>query len=186
MNRSHIIAIFGIMICVGLSCASPPSTKDKLLEWQRGVWISTGGAYTVWTNTHYFVVQASGDTSNAQIYCGSSRIRFTDKGVARHQNLRIRQTPNTALLINCDYSMFSESNNGGLLEAHLQIDMAMFTPDECKIVEGVIYDSVAEETDEYILLSSCNGDQIKLYNNGRSLYISSNGSEHWSYRIESW
>ena len=186
MIRANIFVIIVLILCIGLSCASPPSTKDKLLEWQRGVWITTGGAYTIWTNTHYFVVQASGDTSKANIYCGSSRVRFTDKGVARHQNLRIRQAQNTALLITGDYSMFSESDAGGLLEAPLIIDMTMFTPDECNVVEGVIYDAVSEETDEYILLSSCNGDQIKLFNDGRSLYISSDGTEHWSYRIESW
>jgi len=93
---------------------------------------------------------------------------------------------NRSHIIASDYSMFSESDTGGIKEAPLQVDMAMFAPDECKVVEGVIYDPVAEETDEYILLSSCNGDQIELFNDGRSLYISSDGSEHWSYRIESW
>ena len=82
--------------------------------------------------------------------------------------------------------MLSESETGGVLEAPLLIDMALFTPDECKVVDGVIYDSVAEETDEYILLSCCNGVQIKLFNNGRSRYISADGNEYWSYRIESW
>jgi len=186
MNRSHRWIVVVSLLCLGLSCSSSQTTRERLIEWQRGVWISGGGAYTIWTESHYFVVQAAGDSSTANIYCGSSRVRFTDKGVARHQNLRVRQTPNSAMLIHGDDSMYSESDAGSLIEAPLVIDMALFTPDECKVVDGVIYDSVAEETDEYILLSSCNGDKIKLFNNGRSLYISSDGNEFWSYRIESW
>lgn len=186
MSRSHWGIVIVFILCLGFSCSSPQTTKDRLIEWQRGVWISTGGAYSIWTDTHYFVIQAAGDSTEANIYCGSSRVRFTDKGIARHQNLRVRQTPSSGLLLHGDYSMFLENDAGGLFEKPLQIDMALFTPEECKVVDGVIYDAVAEEADDYILLSSCNGDQIKLFDNGRSLYISSDGNEHWSYRIESW
>ena len=129
-------------------------------------------------------MSAAGDSTKAQIYCGSSRVRFTDKGVARHQNLRVRQSPNTALLINGDFTMYLENEEDGIGETPLEIDMAQFAPGVCNIVEGVIYDSVTEETSEYILLSSCNGDRIKLFSNGRFLFMSADGSESWSYRIE--
>lgn len=186
MNRGRSFVFSALIVCFGFSCSSPPSTGEKLREWQRGVWVSTGGAYTVWTDTHYFVVSAAGDSTKPQIYCGSSRVRFTDRGVARHQNLRVRQTPNTAMRIYGDYSMYSESEIGGVGETLLEIDMTLFEPGICNTVEGVIYDSVTEETSEYILLASCNGDQIKLFSDGRSLYLSSDGNESWSYRIESW
>jgi hypothetical protein len=50
----------------------------------------------------------------------------------------------------------------------------------------VIYDSVEEETDEYILLATCNGDKEKIFSDGRSVYMPANGGEYWAYRIESW
>ena len=82
--------------------------------------------------------------------------------------------------------MYTESEEGGVVEAPLEIDMSNFSPGVCNIVEGIIYDSVTEETPEYILLSSCNGDEIQLFSDGRYLYKSSDGSESWSYRIETW
>ena len=145
-----------------------------------------GAAIPSGRTPHYFVVSAAGDSTKANIYCGSSRVRFTDKGIARHQNLRLRETPNTALLISGDYSMYREDENGGVVEAPLEIDMSQFQPGTCNTVEGVIYDSVTEATEEYILLSSCFGDKIKLFGDGRSLFLSADGSETWSYRIETW
>ena len=85
-----------------------------------------------------------------------------------------------------DFSMYTEGKSCGVEEAPLEIDRSLFKPGVCNIVEGVIYDSVTEETSEYILLSSCNGDQIKLFSDGRSLYRSADGHESWSWRIESW
>jgi hypothetical protein len=82
--------------------------------------------------------------------------------------------------------MYSEREGGGVIEEPLEVDMEQFSPGTCNIVEGVIYDSVTEETSEYILLSSCNGDKMQLFRDGRSLYKSSDGSETWSYRIETW
>ena len=140
----------------------------------------------VWTDTHYFVVWGTGEGDKAQVYCGSSRVRYTDKGIARHQNLRIRKTVGSELHIRDEYTMYPKSSDGGVVEDPLEIDMRHFSPGTCNIVEGVIYDSVTEETPEYILLSSCNGDKIQIYSDGRSLYKSSDGSETWSYRIETW
>ena len=186
MHRVRLVAIFALTVCFANLCFSQPSTASKLREWKRGVWLSSGGGYSVWTDTHYFVVWGSGEGAKAQVYCGSSRVRYTDKGIARQQNLRIRKTPSSELRINEDYTMVSESENGGVVEAPLEIDMSQFSPGTCNIVEGVIYDSVTEETSEYILLSSCNGDKLQLFSDGRNLYKSSDGSETWSYRIETW
>ncbi len=186
MYRARVMAALVLAACFASPCLSQPSTAAKLHEWSRGVWLSVGGGYAVWTDNHYFVVWGSGEGTKAQLYCGSSRVLYTDKGIARHQNLRIRKTSNSDLRIAEDYSMYTESEAGGVVEEPLKIDLGLFTPGTCKIVEGVIYDSVTEETAEYILLSSCNGDRVKLFSDGRSLYMSSDGSETWSYRIENW
>ena len=186
MYRSRFVIIFALTICFASPCFSQLSTASKLQEWKRGVWLSSGGGYSVWTDTHYFVVWGAGEGANAQVYCGSSRVRYTDKGIARHQNLRIRKTASSELRIKDDSSIYTESENGGVVEVPLEIDMSHFSPGACNIVDGVIYDSVTEESSDYILLSSCNGDQLQLYNDGRFLYKSSDGSETWSYRIETW
>lgn len=179
----HIMISILVLFSV-VSCSPTQTTEDKLREWQQGVWLSDGGAYSVWTTTHYLLVSAASDSTRTQIYCGSSRVRFTDMGVARQQNLRVRQTPQSGLRIDGDYSMYFEKENGGFEEEPLEVNLDLFKPGACNIVEGVIYDSVTEETADYILLSSCDGDQIKLFNNGRILYLSSTGNESWSYRIE--
>lgn len=186
MYRSRLLAVFALAVFFANPCFSQSSTATKLQEWQRGVWLSSGGGYAVWTDTHYFVVWGSSEGDKAQVYCGSSRVRYTDKGIARHQNLRIRKTPNSELRIHEDYSMYNESENGVVTEEPLEVDESHFSPGVCNIVNGVIYDSVTEETADFILLSSCNGDKLKLFSDGRSLYMSSDGSETWSYRIEKW
>ena len=186
MKRSTFYVVIALIAGVAWSYASPPTTAEKLREWRTGVWLSKGNGYSIWTDTHYFVVSAAGSSEKPNVYCGSSRVQYTDKGIARHQNLRIRQTPNGAMRIHGDYSMYSDGESGNVEEAPLEIDIDLFKPGVCNIVEGVIYDSVLEETPEYILLASCNGDRVKLFNDGRSLYRSSDGYETWSYRIEPW
>ena len=180
-----VIVVFLAVFFAG-SCSAQTSTAEKLRDWRRGVWLSPGGGYAVWTATHYFVVWGSGEDSKAQVYCGSSRVQYTDMGIARHQNLRIRKTSNTELRISDGYSMYSEPKDGRVVEEPLEVDMDQFSPGTGNMVGGVIYDSVTEETSEYILLSSCNGDKVQLFSDGRSLYKSSGGSETWSYRIETW
>ena len=51
-------------------------------------------------------------------------------------------------------------------------------------VDGIIYDSVTEVTDEYILLATCNGDKEKIFSNGTSAYLPAGGGEFYSLRIE--
>jgi hypothetical protein len=183
------IALPILLVAAGLlasTCSSRPTTAERLRAMRTGVWISNGGGYTVWTGSHYFVVSAKGEGQSTNIYCGASQVRYTDRGIARKQNLRLRQLGAEAPAISLDYSMFKEGAGSTVEETPLEIDETLFKPGQCVIEGGVIYDSIAEETDEYILLSSCNGDQVKIYMDGRSVYMPAGGGEAWSYRIETW
>ena len=69
-------------------------------------------------------------------------------------------------------------------EASMPFDSTLFKPDICNIVDGVIYDAVIEATDEYIMLATCNGDKVKIFSNGVSVYLPAGGGEFYSYRVE--
>jgi hypothetical protein len=176
----RILILIVLILCTADSVWSESmTTKDKLRGWRTGVWLLADGSYTIYTDSHYFVVSVGGDSSRTNLYCGASKIRITDKGIARAQTLRIRQTPGGSL------QWFKEAEN--VLVAGLNVlkyDPALFQPGSCNIVSGVIYDSVTEETDNYILLSTCNGDKEKIFSDGRSVYLPASGGEHWATRIE--
>ena len=139
------------------------------------------GSYAIYTDSHYFVISASGDSTEANIYCGGSQLKFTDKGMARKQYLRIRKLPAG------DLQFFKGSTGSGAsIESPLELDMTQFQPGACNLHEGIIYDSVTEETGLYILLSTCNGDREKIFSDGRSVYMPASGGEFWARRIESW
>lgn len=177
-------SIFWILILTfGLvsSCTRTLTTEEKIRQWRRGVWLLGDGSYAVYTDNHYFVVSASGDGAGSNIYCGGSSIRITGKGIARRQTLRIRKLPGG------DLATFKEqSSASGSDEAALDLDMALFRPGSCNVQDGVIYDSVTEATDEYILLSTCNGDEEKIFSDGRSVYMPASGGEYWARRVEAW
>lgn len=183
MKKIILIACLGLVASLLMSCSSPPPEENKLKEWRTGVWLSQGGGFSIWTDTHYFLVTASGDSTAANIYCGASQVVYTEKGIARKQVLRIRQRPNRPLRTHSDFSAFSDAVDGGVVEAPLEIDPELFKPGTCNVVDGIIYDSVTEETDDFILLSSCDGDRIKIFSDGRSAYLPSGGGEYWSYRL---
>jgi len=176
------VILLTLPACTGQTQATTttPTAAAKLAAWQKGVWIQPGGSYTIYTDTHYFVVMATGDPESPNIYCAASQIRFCSGGLARKQVVRVRQLPGG------DMSAFNESAfvDGGT-EAPLEIDTTLFKPDVCNIVDEVIYDSITEETEDYILLSTCNGDKQKIYKDGRSAYMPKDGGEFYSYRIES-
>ena len=139
------------------------------------------GSYAIYTDNHYFVVSASGDSSRTNLYCGGSQTRITDKGIARRQTLRIRQFPGGTL------QYFKKSPPGDLVAGMiLELDMSQFQPGTCNVHNEIIYDSITEITDECILLSTCNGDREKIFSDGRSAYLPAGGGEHWARRIESW
>ncbi len=69
-------------------------------------------------------------------------------------------------------------------EISLKIDTTQFDPNTCNIKDGIIYDSITEVTDEYILLTTCNGDHEKIFSNGIAAYLPPGGGEFYSVRIE--
>ena len=158
----------------------PPDVAARLRDWQKGVWVSGAGTYTIWTDSHYFVIQASPQGDSLNIYCGSSQVVYTDKGVARKQLVRVRKVPGQTL-----YAGLTDAYDSTGAETPLIIDESNFKPGQCVQVEGIIYDSVDEVGDDYILMSTCNGDKIKLYRNGISAFLPAGGGEYRSVRIES-
>jgi hypothetical protein len=179
MNKWYSILIIVIFVLVAVSCSVPPmDTKTKLAEWRKGVWLAGDGSYTIYTDTHYFVVMASGDSSSANIYCGASQVRYHNKGMARKQVIRVRQFPGSTL------TWFKENVLGHNAEIPLEIDTTQFAPNTCNIKDKIIYDSITEITKDYILLSTCNGDKEKIFSNGVSVYLPKDGGEFYSLRIE--
>lgn len=153
--------------------------KAQLAEWRQGVWISGQGTYTIYTDDHYFVISYEGDSTAPSIYCGASQVIYHNKGMARRQNIRLRQFPGQGL--NYYRDLLSRSDTA---EVPLTIDTNLFTPGTCNVKDGIIYDAVTEATKDYILLATCNGDKEKIYSNGISAYLPAGGGEFYSIRIE--
>jgi hypothetical protein len=181
MKASYSIAALTGLILLSVTCSTPPNNAlSKLEKWRSGVWITDDGSYTIYTESHYFVLFASGDSSSANIYCGASQVRYHNKGMARRQVLRVRQLPGNQL------TFFKE----GVIqpdhtETPMEIDTSQFAPGTCNIKDGIIYDSITEIADDYILLATCNGDREKIFSNGISVYLPAGGGEHYAYRLES-
>jgi hypothetical protein len=163
-----------------LSCS--PQTSDigtRLAEWRKGVWVSGSGTYTIYTADHYFVLSYEGDSPAANLYFGVSQLTFCNQGQARKQLIRLRQMPGS------EPAAFKNPAFGdNHAEQPLIIDTTLFTPGVCNIDKGIIYDSITEVTDEYILLATCNGDREKIFNNGVAVYLPAAGGEFYSYRVE--
>jgi hypothetical protein len=178
--RKLSLMVVAMIVCLSIfSCSIPPmDNKGKLAEWRKGVWLSADGTYTIYTDTHYFVVMASGDSSSANIYCGASQVKYHNRGMARKQVIRVRQFPGSQL------TWFKENVVGHDEEIPLEIDSTQFAPNTCNIKDGIIYDSITETTKDYILLSTCNGDKEKIFSNGVSVYLPKEGGEFYSLRIE--
>jgi len=182
--KKAIIFVFIIIpaLIAALGYTSPTkveSTRDKLIKWRTGVWLSAGGTYTIWTPEHYFVLSMSGDTTNPNLYYGCSQVSYHEKGLTRYQVQRFRKFPGG------DPTMFSKNtftaeNN----ETPYSPDTTLFDPKKCIIQDGVIYDAIIEITDSYILLATCNGDREKIFSDGKSAYLPAGGGEFFSYRIE--
>jgi hypothetical protein len=185
MKKWSFVSIAALGLLVFLSCSGPSlenkselSEVNKLAEWRKGVWLLGDGSYAIYTDTHYFVVMVSGDSSSRNIYCGASQVEYHRKGMARKQVIRVRQVPGGELM------SFKENVLGRNAEIPLEIDTTLFAPNTCNIKDGIIYDSITEITDEYILLSTCNGDKEKIFSNGTAAYLPAGGGEFYSIRIE--
>ncbi len=171
----HLTVLFALAASVWCQ-DEPTSIQDRLAEWRQGVWITT---YTIWTDSHYFVVSYEGNSVSPNIYVGASQVRFHNKGIARQQVLRLREAPGG------DRQMFRETAfQSDHKEAPMVFDSSMFKPDVCNIIDGVIYDAIIKATDEYILLATCNGDKVKMLADGVSVYMPAGGGEYYSYRVE--
>jgi hypothetical protein len=181
MKGSCLTANITVLLLLAVSCTAPPAgIQSKLAQWRNGVWMTEDGSYTIYTDSHYFVLVASGDSSSANIYCGASQVQYHDKGMARRQVLRVRQLPGNRLTFFKE-SVFQSDHT----ETPMEIDTTQFAPGTCNIKDGIIYDSITEITDSYILLTTCNGDREKIFSNGVAVYLPAGGGEHYSYRLES-
>jgi len=179
MKKLNLILVISILWLSLVHCSLPPvDTKTKLAEWRKGVWLLADGSYAIYTDTHYFVVMVSGDSTSPNIYCGASQIKFHNQGMARKQVIRVRQLPGGEL------TSFKENVLGHNAEIPLRIDTTLFAPNTCNIKDGIIYDSITEVTKDYILLSTCNGDKEKIFSNDVSVYLPKDGGEFYAYRIE--
>lgn len=183
MRPRSLMRIAIIMLAAGMLliiCSARMNDADtKFAQWRKGVWITGHGTYTIYTDTHYFVLSYEGDSTSANLYCGASQVKFCNQGLARKQVIRLRQMPGRDMQLFKDLAFQSDHT-----EEPLSIDTTLFTPGVCNIKEGIIYDSITEATDEYILLATCNGDKEKIYHNGVSIYMRVGGAEYYSYRIE--
>ena len=189
MNRRNLIWLMAAMlITVAAASAgseneseseSPDDIKTKLAEWRKGVWISGEGTFTIYTDDHYFVLSYEGDTASPNLYFGASQFQICNQGSARGQVLRYRKGGNATL---------EAFRNDAFREDHTEepmaVDTTLFTPGACNIKDGIIYDAVTEVTDEYIIMATCGGDRVKLFNNGVSVYLPKSGGEYYSYRVE--
>lgn len=178
-KANWMLAIAAIVLSSVSFTARGRDLKSQFAEFRKGVWLLADGNYAVYTDTHYFVIFAGGDSKEPNIYCGASQIRFHEKGMARKQIIRVRQMPGSELNFYKE-SLFRPDKT----EKPLEFDPTLFSPGICNIKDGVIYDSITEVTDKYILLSSCNGDKEKIFSNGVSVYLPASGGEAYSYRIE--
>jgi hypothetical protein len=178
--KRYFLGIAGMFLLFLVSCSGQSDDlKTKLAEWRKGVWILQDGSYAIYTDNHYFVVSVSGDSTSANIYCGASQVRFHSKGMARKQTIRVRQFPGRELNF---FKQIAVQPDGK--EIPLVMDTTQFAPNTCNIKDAIIYDSITEVTDDYILLTTCNGDHEKIFSNGISVYLPAGGGESYSYRIE--
>ena len=183
MHRTISLGIVVAVALIGLvGCANDSGDRDlcsRLAKWRQGVWVSGNATYTIYTDSHYFVISCEGDTAAPNLYVGASQLAFHDKGMARRQLVRLRQYPGGSL------SSFRQVDfAAGQGEPALIFDTALFVPGTCSVKEGIIYDAVTEVTDSSILLSTCNGDKEIIYSNGVSAYLPASGGEFYSYRVE--
>jgi hypothetical protein len=95
MNKWYSILIIVIFVLLSASCSNPRINTEKkldegtrLAEWRKGVWLLSDGSYAIYTDTHYFVVMASGDSSSANtIIKGWQENRLSGFGSSRAVSL---------------------------------------------------------------------------------------------------
>ncbi len=180
MNRiAFVFCVFMVPLLFVSFKPQPEDAGARLREWRKGVWLLPDGSFTIYTDTHYFVIVAAGDSASPNVYCGASQVRYHAKGIARKQVVRVRQVPGSTLTF-LSRNVFQPDKT----EAPMEIDTTQFSPGICHIKDGIIYDAITEVTDTSIILSTCNGDREKIFANGVSVYLPAGGGEAYAYRIE--
>ena len=185
MRRAVSFSMVAVALAIQISCVSKQPAgsssrqSERLREWRKGVWTQGDGSFTIYTNTHYFVVSSTGDSSSMNLYVGASQIAFHEKGIARKQILRVRQMPGASVQTFID-SVINENGE----EALLIFDTTLFIPGSCTLKNGILYDAIEASTDSSITLSTCNGDKEVVYSKGVSKYLPAGGGEAYSVRIE--
>ena len=183
MHRTSFFGIIGAAALITFATCTnlrvDKNVRSRLAEWRQGVWVSGSATYTIYTDSHYFVISCEGDTATPNLYIGASQIAYHGKGTARRQLVRLRENPGTSPIFfrQMDFTAVHK-------EPDLIYDTTLFVPGICNIKDGVIYDAVTEVTDSSILLSTCDGDKEMIYSNGVSVYLPASGGEFYSYRIE--
>ncbi|HWR83280.1 MAG TPA: hypothetical protein VN285_08255 [Candidatus Deferrimicrobium sp.] len=180
MNKLHwVLNLTALLIASAAGPAMSADLQKQLAEWRKGVWMTEDGSYTIYTDSHYFVVFVDGDSSSANVYLGASQVQYHSKGMARKQVLRFRQLPGGQPIVEKEAIGQADGT-----EEPMQADTTLFAPGVCHIKDGIIYDSITEATEEYILLATCNGDREKIYANGVAEYLPASGGRFVSYRVE--
>ncbi|HOP05931.1 MAG TPA: hypothetical protein PLF13_01435 [candidate division Zixibacteria bacterium] len=180
----RVVSLSMVLIALALLAACQGEREsltnvEKLRAWQKGVWISGSGTYTVYTDDHYFVISSEGDSANANLYFAASQLGFYEQGMTRYQTVRLRKIPQ-GNPIYWKKEGFITNN----IEVRQPVDTSLFDNRSCVVQDGVIYDAIIESTDTYILMATCGGDKIRLMCDGRSAYLPASGGEFWSYRVE--
>lgn len=170
-----VLAAIAAVSTLGLTSHQSQS-KPEWYHWAKGVWLFGNSSYMVVTDNHYFVITASGDTSNPLIYCAASQLAFTTKGIVHVERLFAAHRPEGE----------DELIRATELEKELpqSIDTNLFVDGRSVEVDGVWYDAIIEATDEYMLLATNNGDKAKFFKDGRSVYVPKEGGEFVSYKVE--
>ena len=144
MKRLPVLSLVILALIAGLmtySCSErPTSVAGRLANWRNGIWITGGGTYTIWSDTHYFVISYEGDSLSPNVYCGASQVQYYDLGIAREQTIRVRKFPRD------DFKLFRNTSfTADHTEAPMEPDTTLFTPGQCVIKVGVIYDAGRDE-----------------------------------------
>lgn len=170
-----ILAAIAAVSTLGLTSHQSQS-EPEWYHWAKGVWLFENSSYMVVTDSHYFVITASGDTTNPLIYCAASQLAFTPKGMVHAERLFAAHRPEG------EDELYRAAQLDG--ELPLSVDTSLFVSGKSVGVNDVWYDAIIELTDDYVLLATNNGDKAKFYKDGRAVYMPKAGGEFVSYKVE--
>ncbi|MBK7142099.1 MAG: hypothetical protein IPH75_08470 [bacterium] len=175
--KKLLLVLAAVAAVSTLGLTTHQSENDpEWFQWAKGVWLFENSSYMVITDSHYFVITASGDTSNPLIYCAASQLAFTPKGLVHTERLFAAHRPEG------ENELFRATQTDR--ELPLSVDTAKFVAEKSEVVNDVWYDAIIELTDDYVLLSTNNGDKAKFFKDGRAVYMPKAGGEFISRKVE--